>query len=74
MYDTSFRNERYAKDEHLYSTEPNSFLTEHCSLLGEPELSLSGEGRNAVFYGITRAGCSRAGYFDGRIGEGAEIS
>lgn len=50
MYDESFWNERYAGDDYMYGTEPNSFLAEHCSLLTGPVLSLSeGEGRNAVF-------------------------
>lgn len=50
MYDESFWNERYAGEDYLYGTKPNSFLVEHCSLLTGPVLSLSeGEGRNAVF-------------------------
>jgi len=49
-YDESFWNERYARPEYLYGTEPNAFLAEHCSALRGPVLSLSeGEGRNAVF-------------------------
>src|SRR5688572_24101144 len=43
-------NERYAGDEYVYGTEPNSFLAEHAKLLTGPVLSLAeGEGRNAVF-------------------------
>jgi SAM-dependent methyltransferase len=43
-------NERYAGDEYLYGTEPNTFLAEHADLLLGPVLSLAeGEGRNAVF-------------------------
>ena len=50
MYDEAFWNKRYADRNYLYGTEPNSFLTEHSSLLSSPVLSLSeGEGRNAVF-------------------------
>lgn len=50
MYGESFWNNRYAGNDYLYGTEPNSFLAEHCSLLAGPVLSLSeGEGRNAVF-------------------------
>ena len=53
MYDELFWNERYAKDDYLYGTEPNSFLKEHWNLLGAPVLSLSeGEGRNAVFLAL----------------------
>ena len=43
-------NERYAVDEYIYGTEPNSFLVEQAKLLTGPVLSLAeGEGRNAVF-------------------------
>lgn len=43
-------NERYAVDEYIYGTEPNSFLREQAHLLRGPVLSLAeGEGRNAVF-------------------------
>lgn len=43
-------NERYAVDEYVYGTEPNTFLVEHASLLKGPVLSLAeGEGRNGVF-------------------------
>ena len=50
MYDQKFWNERYARDEYLYGTEPNSFLVEYSELLTGPVLSLSeGEGRNAVY-------------------------
>ena len=53
MYDKQFWNERYAKDEYLYGTDPNSFLAEHSDLLKGPILSLSeGEGRNAVFLAL----------------------
>lgn len=50
MYDEAFWNKRYASDDYLYGTEPNSFLAEQYSILRGPVLSLSeGEGRNAVF-------------------------
>jgi len=50
MYDETFWNKRYAGDDYLYGTEPNSFLVAQYKLLREPVLSLSeGEGRNAVF-------------------------
>jgi SAM-dependent methyltransferase len=50
MYDELFWNERYAKDDYLYGTEPNAFLKENWNFLSGPILSLSeGEGRNAVF-------------------------
>ena len=50
MYDERFWNKRYAGDDYLYGTEPNSFLVAQYKLLREPVLSLSeGEGRNAVF-------------------------
>jgi len=50
MYEESFWNQRYASNEYVYGTEPNSFLAQHCKLLSGPVLSLSeGEGRNAVF-------------------------
>ena len=50
MYDEAFWNKRYAGDDYLYGTEPNSFLAEQYRLLRGPVLSLSeGEGRNAVF-------------------------
>lgn len=50
MYDEAFWNKRYASDDYLYGTEPNSFLAEQYRLLRGPVLSLSeGEGRNAVF-------------------------
>jgi SAM-dependent methyltransferase len=43
-------NERYAGDDYVYGTEPNSFLAEHAQRLAGPVLSLAeGEGRNAVF-------------------------
>lgn len=43
-------NERYASDEFVYGTEPNSFLAEHAQRLTGPVLSLAeGEGRNAVY-------------------------
>ncbi|HIA14519.1 MAG TPA: SAM-dependent methyltransferase, partial [Nitrospirales bacterium] len=43
-------NQRYAGDEYIYGTEPNSLLAEHVDLLIGPVLSLvEGEGRNAVF-------------------------
>jgi len=43
-------NQRYAADEYIYGTEPNSFLAEHAEKLVGPVLSLAeGEGRNAVF-------------------------
>ena len=53
MYDKKFWNERYAKDEYLYGTAPNSFLVEYADLLRGSVLSLSeGEGRNAVFLAL----------------------
>ena len=53
MYDQKFWNERYARDEYLYGTDPNLFLAEHADLLKGPVLSLSeGEGRNAVFIAL----------------------
>lgn len=43
-------NQRYAVDEYIYGTKPNSFLAEHAEKLTGPVLSLAeGEGRNAVF-------------------------
>ncbi|WP_299484640.1 class I SAM-dependent methyltransferase [Acaryochloris sp. IP29b_bin.137] len=43
-------NQRYAEDDYIYGTEPNSFLAEHSNFLINPILSLAeGEGRNAVF-------------------------
>lgn len=43
-------NERYAREEFVYGTEPNTFLVEQAGLLQGPILSLAeGEGRNAVF-------------------------
>lgn len=43
-------NERYAGDEYVFGTEPNTFLAEHAGRLEGPVLSLAeGEGRNAVF-------------------------
>lgn len=43
-------NERYAVDEYVYGSEPNSFLAEHAVILSGPVLSLAeGEGRNGVF-------------------------
>jgi SAM-dependent methyltransferase len=50
MYDREFWDSRYAGENYIYGTEPNSFLAEHHGLLSGPVLSLSeGEGRNAVF-------------------------
>lgn len=50
MPDRDFWNQRYAVDEYVYGTAPNSFLVEHAHLLMGPVLSLAeGEGRNAVF-------------------------
>ncbi len=43
-------NERYAAEDYIYGTAPNSFLAEHAYRLVDPVLSLAeGEGRNAVF-------------------------
>lgn len=43
-------DDRYASDDFVYGTEPNTFLTAHAGLLVGPVLSLAeGEGRNAVF-------------------------
>lgn len=54
MYNKEFWNERYANNEYLYGTDPNSFLVEHVDLLIGPVLSLSeGEGRNAVFLALS---------------------
>lgn len=46
-----FWNERYAKDEFIYGTEPNEFLREQLVNLpiGKIILPCDGEGRNAVF-------------------------
>ncbi|WP_296620416.1 bifunctional 2-polyprenyl-6-hydroxyphenol methylase/3-demethylubiquinol 3-O-methyltransferase UbiG [Marivirga sp.] len=46
-----FWNERYAKDEFIYGTEPNEFLREQLENLpkGKIILPCDGEGRNAVF-------------------------
>jgi len=43
-------NQRYAGEEYVYGTEPNSFLAEHAKIINDPVLSLAeGEGRNAVY-------------------------
>ncbi len=44
-------NERYARQEYIYGTEPNSFLKEKLSELkpGRILLPAEGEGRNAVY-------------------------
>jgi len=43
-------DQRYASDDYVYGTEPNTFLAEHAHRLQGPVLSLAeGEGRNAVF-------------------------
>lgn len=43
-------DQRYAADEFVYGTEPNSFLVQNAKILVGPVLSLAeGEGRNAVF-------------------------
>ena len=43
-------DQRYAGDEFVYGTEPNTFLAQHARLLSGPVLSLAeGEGRNGVF-------------------------
>ncbi|MGM0580908.1 MAG: class I SAM-dependent methyltransferase [Bacteroidota bacterium] len=46
-----FWNERYAKNEFIYGTEPNEFLREELEQLpaGRIILPCDGEGRNAVF-------------------------
>lgn len=50
MYGQEFWNERYARTEFLYGTDPNTFLAENAQMLDGPVLSLcEGEGRNAVF-------------------------
>lgn len=42
-------DERYADEEYVYGTEPNTFLAAHADRLSGPVLSLAeGEGRNAV--------------------------
>jgi len=43
-------DERYAVDDYVYGTEPNTFLQEHAGQLRGPVLSLAeGEGRNGVY-------------------------
>lgn len=43
-------NERYATDDYVYGTDPNTFLAEHAHKISGSVLSLAeGEGRNAVF-------------------------
>ncbi len=43
-------DQRYAGDQYIYGTEPNTFLVEHGGMLCGPVLSLAeGEGRNGVF-------------------------
>lgn len=43
-------DERYAANEYVYGTEPNSFLVDHTHMLQAPILSLAeGEGRNAAY-------------------------
>jgi cyclopropane fatty-acyl-phospholipid synthase-like methyltransferase len=43
-------DKRYAVEEYVYGTEPNTFLAHHAKFLSGPVLSLAeGEGRNAVF-------------------------
>jgi len=43
-------DERYAVDEYIYGTEPNTFLNEHAGMLEGPVLCLAeGEGRNGVY-------------------------
>ena len=43
-------NQRYAVEEYIYGTEPNSFLVDHAHVLSGLVLSLAeGEGRNAVY-------------------------
>ena len=46
-----FWNERYAKEEFIYGTEPNEFLKEELNRLrkGKIILPADGEGRNAVY-------------------------
>lgn len=47
----NFWDERYASDEYVYGTEPNSFFKEQLTKLqpGKILLPAEGEGRNAVF-------------------------
>ena len=46
-------NQRYAGDDYIYGTEPNSFLAKHAGMLSDPVLSIGeGEGRNAVFLAL----------------------
>ena len=46
MPDRDFWTQRYAVDEYVYGTEPNSFLVEHAHALTGPVLSLAeGESR-----------------------------
>lgn len=43
-------DQRFAGDEYVYGTEPNTFLVEHAAVLTGPVLSLAeGQGRNGVF-------------------------
>lgn len=43
-------DQRYATDEFMYGTQPNTFLVQHAQRLAGPVLSLAeGEGRNAVY-------------------------
>jgi len=46
-----FWNERYAKNEFIYGTEPNEFFRKELEILpaGKIILPCDGEGRNAVF-------------------------
>lgn len=60
-------DERYAEDDYVYGTEPNSFLAGHSDKLQGPVLSIAeGEGRNAVFmagkgFKVTAVDGSRVG-------------
>lgn len=43
-------DQRYAGDDYVYGTDPNTFLAQHAGLLSGPVLALAeGEGRNGVF-------------------------
>ncbi len=60
-------NERYAKADYFYGTEPNGFLAENVELLSGPVLSLSeGEGRNTVF--MARQGLDVLGVDNSAVG------
>ena len=65
---TSFWDERYARDEYVYGTEPNDFLrAEAARLPPGPVLCLAeGEGRNGVF--LARLGHAVTGVDQSAVG------